>query len=186
MISNGIKRADVVENQPPQVRLNLGSGARPLDGYVNVDSNPKAPGVNVVHDLDQYPWPFETESVHEVFMSHCLEHLIDHNRAMKEVHRVLTNGGIARIRVPHFTWQLAFQDPTHRHFFAYNTFSYYASDSGYFDFKFSSCKAKLIFGKRLSVWNFILEPLFNRFPTAYEQSPLRIFPALTVEAVLVK
>lgn len=186
MISNDIKRIYVVENQPRKLRLNLGSGGRPLDGYVNVDRNPKAPGVNVVHDLDQYPWPFETESVHEVLMSQCLEHLIDHNRAMKEVHRVLTNGGIAMIRVPHFTWQLAFQDPTHRHFFAYNTFSYYARDSGYFDFKFSSCKTKLIFGKRLSVWNFLLEPLFNRFPTAYEQSPLRIFPALTVEAVLIK
>jgi hypothetical protein len=105
---------------------------------------------------------------------------------MKEVFRVLTNGGIARIRVPHFTWQVAFQDPIHRHFFAYNTFSYYARDSGYFDFKFSSCKTKLIFGKRFSVWNFLLEPLFNRFPSAYEQSPLRIFPALTVEAILVK
>lgn len=119
-------------------------------------------------------------------MSHCLEHLIDHNRAMKEVYRVLTNGGIARIRVPHFTWQVAFQDPTHRHFFAYNTFFYYAKDCGYFDFMFSSCTVKLTFGKRLSIWNYVLEPLFNLFPNVYEQSPLRVFPALTVDAVLVK
>jgi len=173
-------------SQLDKVRLNLGSGGRPLEGWGNVDRNPNAPGVNVVHDLDDYPWPFETESVHEIFASQCLEHLLDHNRAMKEIHRVLRKGGIARISVPHFTWQFSFQDPTHRHFFGYNTFSYYARDCGYFDFKFSSCKVKLTFGKRLSVWNFILEPLFNLFPNVYEQSPFRVFPALTVEAVLVK
>jgi len=71
-------------------------------------------------------------------------------------------------------------------FFAYGTFSYYARDCGYFDFQFSQCKARLVFGKRLSLWNHILEPIFNTFPNVYEQSPLRIFPALRVEAELVK
>jgi len=168
------------------MKLNLGSGGKPMKGYLNVDKNPLAPLVDIVHDLDSYPWPFDTESIDEIVMSHCLEHLIDHNRAMKEIHRLLKIGGIAKISVPHFTWQYAYQDPTHRHFFGYNTFFYYVHDCGYFDFQFSSCKAKLTFGKRLSVWNILLEPVFNRFPNAYEQSPLRIFPALTVDAVLTK
>jgi hypothetical protein len=60
-------------NQHDKVRLNLGSGGRPLEGWVNVDKNKNAVGVNVVHDLDEYPWPFETESVYEVFVSQCLE-----------------------------------------------------------------------------------------------------------------
>jgi len=168
------------------MKLNLGSGGKPLEGYLNVDRNPSAPGVDIVHDLDDYPWPFETESIDEIIANHCLEHLIDQNRAMKEIHRILKYGGIAKISVPHFTWQYAYQDPTHRHFFGYNTFYYYTRDCGYFDFKFSSCKVKLTFGKRLSVWNIFLEPLFNLFPNAYEQSPLRIFPALTVDAELIK
>jgi len=168
------------------IKINLGSGGRPCSGYINVDKNPKAPDVDVVHDLDIYPWPFDTESIDEVLMSQCLEHLVDHNRAMKEIHRVLKKGGISRISVPHFTWQYAFQDPSHRHFFGFNTFFYYARDCGYFDFQFSECKVKLVFGKRLSVWNILLEPLFNLFPNVYEQSPLRMFPALTVEAELIK
>ena len=45
---------------------------------------------------------------------------------------------------------------------------------------------KLVFGKRLSFWNILLEPLFNLFPNVYEQSPLRMFPALQVEARLIK
>lgn len=168
------------------MKLNLGSGGRPLENYVNVDKNAKAPKVDIVFDLDYYPWPFKTESVGEVLMSQCLEHLVDHNRAMKEVHRILTKGGVARISVPHFTWQFAYHDPTHKHFFGYNTFFYYARDCGYFDFKFSLCKVRLSFGKRLSVWNIVLEPIFNLFPNVYEQSPLRIFPALKVEAELIK
>ena len=168
------------------LRLNLGSGGRPKDGYVNVDVNPNAPNVDRVHDLNDYPWPFDANSVDEIVMDHCLEHLIDRNRAMKEVHRILKQNGVAKITVPHFTWQLAYADPTHRHFFAYGTFSYYARDCGYFDFQFSSCEARLVFGKRLSLWNYILGPIFNTFPNVYEQSPLRIFPALHVEAELVK
>lgn len=168
------------------LKLNLGSGGRPLHGYVNVDVNSSSPNVDIVHDLNVYPWPFETDSVDEVIMWQCLEHLVDRNLAMKEIHRILKKGGVAKITVPHFTWQYAYIDPTHRHFFAYQTFFYYAKDCGYFDFKFSSCKVKLVFGKRLSFWNHILEPLFNWFPDVYEQSPLRIFPALHVDAVLEK
>jgi predicted SAM-dependent methyltransferase len=101
------------------MKLNLGSGGKPLSGYMNVDKNPKAPAVDVICDLDRYPWPFRDESADEIVMAHCLEHLADHNRAMKEIHRILVKGGVAKIEVPHFTWQLAYQDPTHRHFFGY-------------------------------------------------------------------
>jgi SAM-dependent methyltransferase len=168
------------------MKINLGSGGRPLKSYINVDRDPRAPGVDKVWDLDEYPWPFDDSSADEVLMDQCLEHLVDHNRAMKEVHRILKPGGEARISVPHFTWQFAYHDPTHKHFYGYNTFFYYARDCGYFDFRFSACRARIVFGKRLSVWNVLLEPLFNLMPNVYEQSPLRIFPALTVDAVLVK
>ena len=168
------------------MRLNLGSGSQPLSGFKNVDKNRRAPGIDLVCDLDRHPWPFRDESADEIVMTHCLEHLVDHNRAMREIHRVLVTGGRVRIEVPHFTWQLAYQDPTHRHFFGYNTFGYYARDCGYFDFQFSACTARIEFGKRLSVWNRLLEPVFNRFPNVYEQSPLRVFPALSVHAELIK
>jgi len=168
-------------------KLCLGSGGRPLKGYVNVDIiNPHAPEVDIVHDLNVYPWPFDSDSAMEVIMEQCLEHLVDRNRAMKEIHRILRPRGTVRISVPNFTWQLAYADPTHCHFFVYPTFFYYARECGYFDFRFASCQVHLVFGKRLSIWNYLLEPFANRFPTVYEQSPLRLFPALYLEATLVK
>jgi len=168
------------------MRLCLGSGGRPHKGYINVDVNPQAPSVDIVYDLNVYTLPFESECATEVLMQQCLEHLIDCNRAIKEIHRILRPGCRAIISVPHFTWQLAYADPTHRHFLAYPTFSYYTRDCGYFDFRFSTCHVRLVFGKRLSLWNYLLEPIANWFPTLYEQSPLRVFPALTIEAILVK
>lgn len=168
------------------MKLNLGCGDIPREGYINVDKRPSLSGVDMVHDLDIYPWPFDDSSIDEVFMDQCLEHLIDRNRAMKEIHRILKKGGKAVICVPHFTWQYAYADPTHRHFFAYRTFFYYSGSGSWFDFAFSSCKVKIIFGKRLSLWNIILEPIFNMMPDVYEQSPLRVFPALHVKAELVK
>lgn len=174
-----------MENEE-KIKLNLGSGGKPLDTHVNVDVSPEAPGVDIVHDLDEVPWPFESDSVDEIVMSQCLEHLQDRNGAMREIHRILKPGGIADITVPHFTWQLAFADPTHKHFFAYPTFFYYVNRGGYFDFKFSACDVVIGFGKRLSIWNYVIEPIANWFPTVYEQSPLRIFPALSIRATLQK
>ncbi len=167
-------------------RVNLGSGGRAFQDYINVDISPDAPNVDIVHDLNIMPWPFEDESVDEILMSQCLEHLNDHNAAMREIYRILKPGCRAMITVPHFTWQLAYADPTHKHFFAYPTFFYYAGKGTYFDFQFRSCHVHIEFGKRLSIWNYIIEPIANRFPTVYEQSPLRVFPALSIRATLVK
>ena len=168
------------------MKLNLGSGSRPLAGFINVDISSDMPNVDVVHDLNVIPWPFEENSADEVVMSHCLEHLEDRNLAMRELHRILKPEGVARITVPHFTWQMAYADPTHKHFFAYPTFFYYSGRGGYFDFWFSYCHVKIRFGKRISLWNYVIEPIANWFPTVYEQSPLRVFPAVSIEATLRK
>ncbi|HZB41112.1 MAG TPA: hypothetical protein VE487_09115 [Ilumatobacter sp.] len=53
------------------LRLNLGCGHLPLDGFVNVDMR-KLPGVDVVAPLDAMP--FEPQTVREIFSAHVLEH----------------------------------------------------------------------------------------------------------------
>jgi predicted SAM-dependent methyltransferase len=53
------------------IRLNLGCGHLPIDGYVNVDMRP-LPGVDVVAGVDQLP--ADEGSVAEIFSAHLLEH----------------------------------------------------------------------------------------------------------------
>ena len=50
-------------------------------GYLNLDFI-KAESVDVVRDIEQYPWPFQDNTFEEVYASHLLEHLQDFRRAM--------------------------------------------------------------------------------------------------------
>jgi hypothetical protein len=53
------------------IRLNLGCGHIPIDGYTNVDMRP-LPGVDVVAGVERLP--VEPASVAEIFSAHLLEH----------------------------------------------------------------------------------------------------------------
>lgn len=97
------------------------------------------PGVDVVHDLNSYPWPFESNSINEVNANMVLEHLDSLKAAMAEIHRMLVPGGIVRITVPYYASTVAFQDPTHKNFFTEKTFLYFTKESPlayYFEFHF--------------------------------------------------
>jgi len=81
------------------MKLNLGSGDKYRKNYVNVDycGNP-----DITHDLSSFPWPFESNSVDEIYSEHFLEHVNDYERTIKEIHRILKNGGLLAFRVPHW------------------------------------------------------------------------------------
>jgi predicted SAM-dependent methyltransferase len=53
------------------LRLNIGAGHIPMDGYVNVDMR-ELPGIDVVATVDDLP--FEPGTVDEIYSSHTLEH----------------------------------------------------------------------------------------------------------------
>jgi hypothetical protein len=53
------------------LRLNIGAGHIPLDGYVNVDMR-ELPGIDVVATVDALP--LEPGTVDEIYSSHTLEH----------------------------------------------------------------------------------------------------------------
>src|SRR5215813_14178977 len=56
------------------LKLNLGSGVQRIPGYVNVDYSPEC-SPDIVMNLEETPWNFETASVSHIIMSHVLEHL---------------------------------------------------------------------------------------------------------------
>jgi predicted SAM-dependent methyltransferase len=84
------------------VRLNLGCGERPLEGYLNIDARPM-PGIDVLADARKLP--FEPNSVHEIFSSHLVEHFRRHQlcRTVLPYWRgLLRNGGQLRIVCPNW------------------------------------------------------------------------------------
>jgi glycosyltransferase involved in cell wall biosynthesis len=94
--------------------------------------NPKE-GCNINLDLEDgnFRWdlnngiPLEDNSVGAIWASHIIEHLHDKHMIMKEIHRVLVDGGWAFIQVPSTDGRGAFQDPTHVSYWNENSFWYY-------------------------------------------------------------
>jgi ubiquinone/menaquinone biosynthesis C-methylase UbiE len=108
------------------VKVNLGCGPNKDPGYIGVDKI-KLPTVDIVHDLDVYPYPFEDSSVDEVVCSHILEHLTDFNKAMEELYRICKPDAMIKVRGPYYKSHYAFGDSTHRHFFTEQSFIYFNS-----------------------------------------------------------
>ena len=96
------------------LKLNLGCGEKRIPGYINVD---KYGSPDIKHDLESFPWPWETNSVSDILLIHVLEHLgkdvETYFGIFKEMYRICNNGAKIKIIVPHFRHQFFYDDPTH-------------------------------------------------------------------------
>lgn len=83
------------------MNLNLGCGDKKKEGYTNVDV---CGSPDVACDLNSFPWPWENDSIDEVFSEHWLEHVSDYERTILEIHRILKPNGRFWFVVPHFRY----------------------------------------------------------------------------------
>ena len=114
-------------------KLHLGCGDVIRDGWLNHDLAPLT-GVDVVHDLREFPWPFEDGQFEEVYMKDVLEHLPDTIATMEELHRITKPGAKVYIGGPYRNSMIAFGDPTH-----VKSFNEFCFDFFDFCFCFYSC-----------------------------------------------
>ena len=98
------------------MRLNLGCGYDKRDGFVNVDRM-AACDPDVVVDLEELPWPWDSSSVDEIILKHSLEHLGGDSDTylaiVKELWRVSRPNATITITVPHPRHDHFINDPTH-------------------------------------------------------------------------
>lgn len=110
----------MAENAKP-VFLNLGCGFDKKPGWINVDAFAICEP-DVVHDLNQFPYPWDDESVDGIQMIHVLEHLDDWWYAFVECARILKPGGTFEIRVPDESSMTALTYRDHHHVFSLMSF----------------------------------------------------------------
>ena len=83
---------------PRPIRLCLGSGHAPIEGWINVDFEPPA---DVLVDL-RYGLPIDAGAVDAIYSEHLVEHLtLDAGERMfREWRRVIASDGVVRIATP--------------------------------------------------------------------------------------
>ncbi len=108
------------------IKIDLGCGASKKPGFTGVDIL-KLDGVDIVHNLTIFPYPFEDNSVDEIWMDNVLEHLPNPMRVVEELWRISKNATKITIAVPYFRSHYAYIDPTHVNFFGVNWFNYFDS-----------------------------------------------------------
>jgi len=161
--------------------LDLGCGNKKREGTIGVDFNAMLDG-DVNHDLNKFPYPFESDSVDKIYIDNCIEHLDNPLHVMEEIHRILKQGAEVKVIVPYFRSPSAFHDPTHKTFYTTESFSYY--DPGHpICIRYSYTKAhfkieKIVFHEHLS--NGFIKGLVvkfaNKWPSIYENKLSTLLP----------
>ena len=92
--------------------LNIGCGNDIRSGYINLDKV-ALPGVDVVWDVSQFPYPFENNYFTTILLINVLEHIPDTIKVMEELHRICKPGATITIRVPYWNSTQQATDITH-------------------------------------------------------------------------
>jgi len=156
------------------MKLHLGCGNKKLYGYFNCDISPKV-NPDFIVDLEK-KLPFEDNSVEEIIIEHCLEHITNLYPLFEEMYRVCKNKAIIKIKVPYFSSESAFSTLTHKRFFTYTSFDILDEDN---PLHYDSPKVNMKTIKKRLKWRRCLFPLqtFNAFPRVYQELFCWWFPA---------
>ena len=138
---NAITDAAVAPETPAATsRISLGAGLEPESGdeWVNVDIVPLA-GIDVVHNLMQYPWPFGDASANYIKAKDIIEHMATHlpdGRSsliafIEECHRILQPGGELFIQTPSWDADFLWIDPTHVRGYDERSFDFFDPDTDF-------------------------------------------------------
>jgi len=110
------------------IRLDIGCGEAKQEGWIGMDVR-DMPGVEIVWNVEDIPWPLPDECVIVAMASHLVEHINPHGggfmRFMDEVWRVMKFDGEFAISTPHGSSQGFLQDPTHCNSLNETTWAYF-------------------------------------------------------------
>lgn len=98
------------------MKFNMGCGVNKLEDFINIDKFPEClPDLQV--DLEEFPWPIDSDEADEVVFNHCIEHLGQNPetffRIIKELYRISKANAKIIINVPHPRHENFLGDPTH-------------------------------------------------------------------------
>lgn len=98
------------------MKLNIGSGYKRYEGFINIDADPNCnPDYLINLDDKNLILPFPDNTVEVIIAHHILEHIGEgYFRLLQELYRVCKPDAIIDIRVPHPNHEVYLNDPTHK------------------------------------------------------------------------
>ena len=93
-------------------KLDVGCGGIKDPEYTGIDMT-DWPCVDIVWDLESFPWPIDDNSFDYIKVIHVIEHINDQIGFFKEIHRVASNNAIVHLETPHFSSSDSWADLTH-------------------------------------------------------------------------
>lgn len=161
--------------------LDIGCGAAKLPGAVGLDISSDT-AADIVHDLDEFPYPIEDSSFDQLLLQDVIEHLSAPIRVLEELHRIARPGARIQLRTPHFSSALAYGDPTHRHYFSTIAIRSLAEPrfAHYTDVRFDVVHVTLDMWLPYRAAG--LSVLFNRAQETYEKYFAFVCPTMNIRA----
>jgi len=153
--------------------LEIGAGPVKRLGVTTLDVNASV-SPDILHDLDNMPWPVSDSSFDAVYMFSVIEHVSQPLKVIEECHRILKPGGKIYLLTPHFSATASYTDLTHRWHLSARSFDYFmdgmpiCNDYGFYS------EARFILNKRIislqGVLNYapFLQWLANRYLNIWE------------------
>lgn len=113
-------------SQSQGILLDLGCGGSKQKGFVGIDSR-DVEGVDIVHDLEIFPWPLHDDSCFTIIGSHLIEHIKPWLTIafMDEIWRILIHDRDVALSTPYGGSQGFWQDPTHCNGWIHSTWQYF-------------------------------------------------------------
>ena len=105
--------------------LELGCGRKPHPGRIGIDRLDLSE-VDIVADLEEGLPFLPDNSVDRIYSQSLLEHILNLDRLMNEIWRVLKPVGQLHVFVPHFSNPFFYSDYTHVRFFGLYSFEYFS------------------------------------------------------------
>lgn len=189
MTTGNISLQEIRENW-----LDVGCGPSKIPGAVGIDLV-ELPGVDVVHDLNLRPWPFEANTFARICCRHSLSHLENLVTTMEEIHRIAKPDAVVEIVAPHFTSDNFNTDPTHKFHMGYRSMNYFC-DNVEFRYRYYSRARFELLARQISFRNaktdfprlptlnparwLGIEQIINALPRVYERFFCYVLPASEV------
>lgn len=170
--------------------LELGCGFSKTPGAFGVDIIPGSQA-DLIHDLNEFPYPFADSEWDRVICLDVLEHVDDVVKTVEEIWRISRPSALIEISAPFMSSVHYHTDPTHKRAFTSRSFDYFCPGRPMYRYGYSKAAFEILdceydrgaLGHRRGIAKF-LTAWANRHKERYEERYAYIYPMLQINFTL--